>query len=221
VRPGARPTDRRLLLDVLRSPGLNILITDHQRGSGNSMGYSDEPGFTAIDTFEHSDNNWWCAWQLDRHRLNASARMYGAFFQPWDHWDPLAAAGADAALGPLLRASWLWRSQDADEQQTLAQIPSAPRLLAERAIAWRGPGPSAGQDEALALAVRATRYGCQRQGGHGEYSHAAHALLHARFPDSDAARRTRWWFDCAHFSRGCRQEEESEWERWAGRRWSF
>jgi hypothetical protein len=214
-RPGARPTDRALLLDVLRSPTLNILMNGHQRG-GLSMGYADEPGLTAIDTFEHSDNNWWCAWQPDRHRLTVSAMMYLAFFQSGNEWNTLAAAGTASALGPLLRESWLWQAQVEAEQEALAAIVSAPQLLAERAVAWRDHGP--GQDEALALAVRATRYGCQRQGGHGRWSRAAHALLHERFPQSEAARRTRWWFDCAHFSGGCAGRPEDDmppWERWA------
>lgn len=221
-RAGAGPDDRPLLLDMLRSPGMNIVITDHQRGSNDNMGYSDLPTLTSIDTFEHSDNNWWCAWQPDRHRITASAIMYGAFFRPEGDWIPMAAAGATSALGPLLRVSWLWQAQDHEEQATLAEVQSAPRLLAERAIAWRGHGNGAGQDEALALAIRATRYGCQRQGGHGQYSHAAWDLLHTRFPTSDAARRTRWWFDCAHFSGGCaalRPDDVPDWERWAG--WSY
>jgi hypothetical protein len=221
-RPGARPNSRPLLLDVLRSPGLNIVIANHQRGSGQSMGYSDAPGLTAIDTFEHSDNNWWCAWQLDRHGLRAATAMYDSFFaaDAGRYHDPLAAAGAPSGLGPLLTSSWLWRARDEPELAALAGIASAPQTLAERAVAWRGQGSRAGQDEALALAVRATRYGCQRQGGHGAWSRAAHALLHRRFPGSDAARRTRWWFDCSHFSGGCpatRERDPDEWTRWTYR----
>ncbi len=221
-RPGARPGSPALLLDVLRSPALNIVIADHQRaGAQGNSGYADDPGLTAIDTYEHSDNNWWCAWQPDRHGLTAGAALYAALFAPADEWDSMAAAGATAALGPLLRASWLWQARDEAEQSALAAIPSAPRLLAERAIAW--PGRRRGQDEALALAVRATRYGCQRQGGHGAWSRAAFTLLHARFPDSEAARRTRYWFDCSHFTGGCAGQRfyVPAWQRWAGRPWNY
>jgi len=228
-RPGARPGNRPLLLDVLRSPGLNIVIADHQRGSGESAGYSDAPDLTRIDTFEHSDNNWWCAWQPQRHSLRAAAAMYDSFLAPdeerWSERDPLAAAGAPAALGPLLASSFLWRSRDEAELAALSAIPSAPETLAYTAIAWRGSGSGAHQDEALALAVRATRYGCQRQGGHGAWSRAAHAILHQRFPTSPAAARTRWWFDCSHFTGGCegtRIEDPQLWERWTRRLyWSF
>lgn len=218
-RPGARPADRQLLVDVLRSPGLNILITDIGRTprAGNAATTDEDPGLTAIDVFQHSDNNWWCAWQPDRHSLAAAATMYDSFFagETYGRRDGLRIGGAPTALGPLLRESWLWRAQSAAEQAALAAIPSAPRLLSERAVAWRGSGP---QEEALALAVRSTRYGCQRQGGHGVWSRAAWELLHARFPQSDAARRTRYWFNCAHFSRGygCtppRPEDELWWRR--------
>jgi hypothetical protein len=55
----------------------------------------------------------------------------------------------------------------------------------------------------LGVAVLTTRWGCQRDGGHGAYSRAAFELLHRRFPNTDAARRTRYWYDCAHFTYGC------------------
>jgi len=227
-RPGARRNSRALLLDVLRSPGLNILLAENQRDAPVEPNlYRGNIGFTAIDIYEHSDNNWWCAWQQQRHELSASAAMYDSVFAPdderWWRRDPLPVAGAPAGLRPLLRASFHWRSRDLDELDALAAIPSAPQVLAERAVAWRGSGPSDGQDEALAFAVRATRYGCQRQGGHGRWSQAAHRLLHQRFPASEAARRTRWWFDCSHFSGGCaagREEDPDAWQRWAWRRYS-
>lgn len=195
-RPGAKARDRNLLLDVLRSPALNILITDHQRPYRSN--YGEEPGLTELDTFQHSDNNWWCAWQKERHEGALDDLLYRHFFsgpaEDEDEFDPLAVAGARRVLSPLLESSWLWARRDVAEERALAQIPSAPKLLAERAIAWRGR-PAAGQDQALALAVRATRYGCQRQGGHGAYSQKAFALLHRLYPESEAAKRTRYWFD--------------------------
>jgi hypothetical protein len=205
------------------SPGLNILLVDHQRAAGRHSNYADNPGLNGIDTLEHSDNNWWCAWQPQRHETQAYAALYDSFYAPDDERaerDPLAVAGVAAGLRPLLGESYLWRSRDDGETEALAQIPSAPQTLAERAVAWSGPGSAAGQDEALALAVRATRYGCQRQGGHGRWSAAAHRLLHQRFPGSKAARRTRWWFDRSHFSGGyAALEEPDQWERWTGRRY--
>lgn len=201
---GAGGGDRLLLLDVLRSPGLNILITDHQRPESGWRG--DGPGLTGIDTFQHSDNNWWCAWQPERHEAALDELLFREFFsgpaQEDDESDPLQLAGARRVLAALLEGSWLWARRDSAQEQALSAIPCAPRLLAERAIAWKGRHAD-GQAEALALAVRATRYGCQRQGGHGAYSKAAFTLLHRRYTDTPAARRTRYWFDCSHFSGGC------------------
>jgi hypothetical protein len=60
-----------------------------------------------------------------------------------------------------------------------------------------------GLDEALHRAVVTTRYGCQRQGGQGEYSKASYRVLHKRFPESPWAQKTPFWFDCDHFYLGC------------------
>jgi hypothetical protein len=204
---GGRPGNRRLLLDVLRSPALNILMTTHQRTTEDS---DREAGPNRIDTHQHSDNNWWCAWQTKRHAGKLDDLLYRQFFGASEEYsrrrdeDPLEIAGARTNLGRLLDSSYWWRARGAAEEQELAKIDCAPKLLAERAIAWAGRGTrGGGEDEALALAVRATRYGCQRQGSHGAYSKAAFALLHKRFPESAAAKRTRYWFDCSHFSAGC------------------
>ena len=202
---GGRPGDRRLLLDVLRSPGLNILMTSHQRETHES---SREAPLREIDTHQHSDNNWWCAWQKPRHAARLDELLYQQFFgRPGEYPErdgenSLEIAGARPTLEPLLASSYFRSAGDPAEQESLAKIDCAPKLMAERAIAWKGKG-LAGQEEALALAVRATRYGCQRQGGHGVWSKAAFDLLHRRFAESAAAKRTRYWFDCAHFSGGC------------------
>jgi hypothetical protein len=210
-RPGRGRSGDRLLLDVLRSPGLNILMTTHQREPQSS----DRSEFlTRIDTHQHSDNNWWCAWQTSRHSGALDVLLYQQFFGKPDGYfrrdreDPLEIAGARTVLEPLLGGSYWWSARGPAEEERLAKIDCAPKIMAERAIAWKGKHTS-GQDEALALAVRATRYGCQRQGGHGAYSKAAFTLLHKRFPESAAAKRTRYWFDCAHFSGGCPPAEES------------
>jgi hypothetical protein len=207
--------DPRLLLDVLRSPGLNILMRRPER-----RGYDEanDPGLTRIDTYEHSDNNWWCAWQSDRHRWTAARDLYRQFLAGSDWFGDRSPEEerALARLGPLLRQSWLWKSRmPAAEERRLAEMDCAPKLLAGRAVRWASiPGPANGQDEALALAVRATRYGCQRQGGHGAYSKAAFNLLHNRFGQSAAAKQTPYWFDCVHFSGGCAFPRAARPEEW-------
>jgi hypothetical protein len=52
-----------------------------------------------------------------------------------------------------------------------------------------------GMAEALALSVRATRFGCHRDGPNRASSYAAFSLLHELFPESEAAKHTRYWYD--------------------------
>jgi hypothetical protein len=201
-----RPGDRRVLLDVLRSPGLNLLITTHNRGPASP---TREASFVSIDTFQHSDNNWWCRWEPDRHDAMVERLLFENFFPNSDALalDSTGGFSVRAQLRTMLNGSYVVRQQDLDEQEALSRIDCAPKMLSERAMAWaRRPGWFASRNEiagALALAVRTTRWGCQRDGGHGAYSRAAFELLHRRFPNTDAARRTRYWYDCAHFTYGC------------------
>jgi hypothetical protein len=66
--------------------------------------------------------------------------------------------------------------------------------LSREAIAWANAHP---QDprvpEALALAVKSTRFGSTDQQT-GELSKAAFELLHRRYPKSTWADETKYWF---------------------------
>ena len=191
---GARTSDRALLLDVLRTPAMNLRAASRV---DSAYGYGEAPAKPSdIDVYEHSLNNWWCGpVAVDFSQRDESVLA-----------DALGEGASRSAAERMLAESWAWQSLDRNERAALAARPMAPRLLAEAAVAWgerANPRRPDGADEALALAVRATRYGCQFQGGHGRWSKAAWDLLHQRFPGTDAARRTRWWFDCRHFTYGC------------------
>ena len=201
---GARTRDHALLLDVLRTPSMNLRSAS--RGDANYDG-TEEYKPAEIDVYQHSLNNWWCGplavdfAERDESALNSALSS-----------DPTAPAGR-ATAEHLLAQSWLWQSLDPKERAALGTHPMAPKILAEAAVAWgqrANPKHPDGADEALALAVRATRYGCQFQGGHGRWSKAAWDTLHQRFPDSDAAKRTRWWFDCKHFTYGCSDDSTDD-----------
>lgn len=74
-------------------------------------------------------------------------------------------------------------------------VQPAPDYLAGEAIQWAERNPSDPRSpEALHLAVRATRYGCKADET-GRYSERAFRLLHARYPRSEWARRTPYWFE--------------------------
>ena len=49
--------------------------------------------------------------------------------------------------------------------------------------------------ELLGLTIRATRYGCRRDRSDGDISREAFVLLHQMFPDSEAAKATRYWYN--------------------------
>ena len=106
----------------------------------------------------------------------------------------------DALIG-----GWITQHISRKELEQIAQVESAPRLLSRKVLQWASQDDVSpqGLDEALHRAVVTTRYGCQRQGGHGEYSKASYRVLHKRFPESPWAQKTPFWFDCDHFYLGC------------------
>jgi len=214
-RPGrtVQPNDRAVLLDVLRSPALNIIMVDADRDANTAGGDADHPGQTRIDVMNHDDDNWWCAWETERHDTAMEILIRNSFFAPPDQYlasefgyplgleqvDTEVAYALRGNLQPVLAASWAFQNQAAAETKALAGVASAPRLLSERVLDWVAhPGLFAsrdGQAEALALSVRTTRYGCYSDGPHTAYSKAAWRELHRRFPDTDWAKRTKYWFN--------------------------
>ncbi len=217
-RPGqtVRPADRRALLDVLGSPGVNILIVDTDRDTeppADSAGaYDQNPGVGGIDLYNHDDDNWWCSWKRGRNAADLSGLLQTTFFG-----SDLSTVSGDAAydlrdrLRPVLAASFAFRSQDAAEVVALAGIDCAPKLLSGRVLDWVGhPGlfeTRDGQAEALALAVKTTHYGCHSDGPHGVYSKAAWTLLHQRFGSTPWAIATKYWFNCPLGGATCPAED--------------
>jgi hypothetical protein len=211
-RPGdvARPGNVRVLQDLLASPGFNIEIGYFSRLSQESL-QTPRPTLAGLDTYHYSDANWWCAFWLDRYDGEKEVGLRQMF---GDGMEELIEAGVfdripkRSALAPAIRESFLMQLQSPQELEALSRIDCAPKTLANRAVQWVRKTPMGAeteeQAEALANAVRATRYGCSRQGSHSEYSRAAHDLLKARFPNSAAAQRTKYWFDCPRSWDGCK-----------------
>jgi hypothetical protein len=98
----------------------------------------------------------------------------------------------DSPGAPFLSAAA--RAQAAAEWEKLQSVPAAPDWLAAQTLAFARAHP---QDprvpEALYLAVRATRYGCNDDRT-GDFSHRAFDLLHRRYPTSEWAAKTPFWF---------------------------
>jgi hypothetical protein len=87
------------------------------------------------------------------------------------------------------------REQAAAEWKKLQSVATGPDWLGAETLAFAQAHP---QDprvaEALYLVVRATRYGCSDKET-GNFSHRAFDLLHRRYPDSEWAKKTPYWFD--------------------------
>ncbi|MBL8905780.1 MAG: hypothetical protein JNM20_03800, partial [Rhizobiales bacterium] len=111
--------------------------------------------------------------------------------------DPATKAELDAKREAVLKTNPAIRGIGWNEISALSKMPSAPKRLSDRAIAWgkRSKGDD-GAPEALALAVKTTRYGCDWHGGHGVYSKAAQELLQKKFAGTTWAAQTPYWFDC-------------------------
>ena len=88
---------------------------------------------------------------------------------------------------------------DADRKQVAAEtekrsIATGPDWLAAQTIAFAQAHPEDPRvPEALALAVRSTRFGCT-DSQTGEFSQRAFNLLHTGYPDSDWTKKTPYWF---------------------------
>jgi hypothetical protein len=190
------PDDHRVLADVLASPGMNIVMDSFSRmpdGDGENKGQ-----FAGIDHYNHNDNNWWCGWETRLRDKQLQDILRGTFsiYRYGDTPDYFAAIARQ--LQPALRASFVNRMSDRGELAALSRADCAPRMLGLRTIAWvKHPGwfdSTDTQAEALANVVLATRYGCNRQGSHRDYSQKAFTLLHVKFGETAAAKRTHYWF---------------------------
>jgi hypothetical protein len=119
--------------------------------------------------------------------------------------EPVVEADAAAALAKkresILKANPIMKSVSWKEINALGAMPSAPKLLTNAATKWgkQAAKGDTGAAEALAQAIRATRYGCNWHGGHGAYSKAAYEVLHEKFGTTPWATQTPYWFDCVNF----------------------
>jgi hypothetical protein len=181
----------------------------------------DETTDESIDLFwadagNRNDKNWWC----QAHIVRLQARLERDFYnQPLalvpDQWarqrsDPRAHPTFSTRVTSYLadrRTKFLTEHPvlqlvDWEELGKLSKVPPAPHYLTQAVMAWVNDANWLDrwlyEDEmakALALAVRTTRFGCTNDGPNRADSLAAYQLLHQHFPDSEAARRTRYWYD--------------------------
>jgi hypothetical protein len=192
-----KPDDISIVRDVLKSPGLNTVIEDFSRMPDDTNAAATAT-LTGLDHYNHNDNNWWCAYDIARHDAALDDTL-GQSFRLDDSAPQAKPRRIRVTLSPALTGSYLFRQIDPDELVRLSKVECAPQSLSERVVAWvrktKPLGSRAGQAEALADAVAATRWGCNRDGSHAAYSREAFQLLHSLFPASAEAKRTPYWFN--------------------------
>ena len=171
------PTDdaRRhtAILTLLRTPGLSINVA----GRDYDVLYGQvEPRRTYRNAFTM---NWWCGVK-DEVGNGAASLLTGPGRPP----SPLFLSDAER--------------EAAERERTRFAAAEAPRaFLIREAIAWastRRTDPEAA--EALALAIEAWRRSpCSYQEPRSDMPQRAFALLHRQFPDSEWAKKTKYWYD--------------------------
>jgi len=134
-----------------------------------------------IDDFR---DNWWCPFQgsqdtPDYYRVASSMPEHLRLLYP-DRPPEAQFFSTDE------------RTRGQAEWKRLSETPPAPEYLAGQTVEWVRNNPNDPRaPEALHLAVRAVRYGCGATKG---ASKEAFQLLHEKYPNSEWARKTRYWY---------------------------
>ena len=161
---------------MLKTPGLRPFI---------ETGFGRLTPMAKIDDFR---DNWWCS-------FNAQGENYqGDYYRSRRHFSTAltllyGASKLDAAFLPESE-----RAEAGKEWNSLQGLPTAPTFLAEAAVNYlKGHVADPRAPEALALAVRSTRYGCGDASTTAQ-SRAAFRLLHGRYPESEWAKKTKYYY---------------------------
>jgi TolA-binding protein len=197
--------DRDLPLALLKQAAASNLLPDHVRQelgraiSVRTLVLSDAPSFDEVFALLNAPgmrpyidsgygrytnelakidpyrDNWWC-----------SAGAINAPFSTVQRKPPSTGAAFLSAAD---------RDQAAAEWKKLKSVATGPNWLGAQTLAFAQAHP---QDprvpEALYLVVRSTRYGCTDRET-GDFSHRAFDLLRRRYPNSEWAKKTPYWFD--------------------------
>jgi len=218
---GGDPAARQVTAFLLQHPRFNVNaseennVRDVERGKYHKTAYA---GFDAIDTYNHTDNNWWCAFNPDKATAKLEEAMfgnvYGMYVRPrgWrdeedDDKERIKEMTArQAAIDDFFKYAHAKEWQDAHELKTLSEKQSATAYLSQQSVAvaamftsgwrkWLGLAdketPSA--PEMLHQSIIVSRYSCVQE-DHSAPSKAAFMALHKNYPDSDWRVITPYWF---------------------------
>jgi hypothetical protein len=203
VKTAATAEERRFLVSLLlaRRPGLRPFLTSGERRS--SIDWNVTPARATPDPLEAVDglrDNWWCALSpspvVDRAVTAYQAYQPGMYARFGSRLDDVTASLYDQP-GVVPVAAFLTADEQARaarEWRTLDAIDAAPEFFGREALAWAATHPDDPRlAEALHRVVRATRLGCTTERS-GDVSRAAFTLLHKRFPRSEWAKLTPYWY---------------------------
>jgi hypothetical protein len=158
---------------MLRFPGMRPYV---QSGFGR---------LTPPGKLDQLRDNWWCPFRPVPNAPPDYYRVSSVLTAPLLVIYPDGAPKAEF-LSPDQRA----RAES--EWSRLTAMPPAPEYLIAQTVAWvNNHSGDPRNAESLHLAVRAARYGCGAKAG---ASKAAFQLLHSRYPDSEWARKTKYWY---------------------------
>ena len=144
------------------------------------------PRTTAFQKIDNYRDNWWCE---DMGNLAGDVN----WIKNYDDDQAQSVQKKPALPFPgFLEAAE--RQRAASEWKRLSSYETAARALPRIAIDWARKRPEdARVPEALHLAVRATRYGCE-DGKPNPLSREAFTLLHQNYPKSEWTKKTPFWF---------------------------
>jgi hypothetical protein len=156
---------------LVRFPGLLPYVRDFQEREVTTP-LADVPH----DSYTH--NNWWCT----------AGIPFKSIAYPESYSAPFVVVPA-FANEPAVRA------QAVAEQKTLRERGSGPTFLLRALMAWSEARPADLRiADDLALAIRTTQWACPDSKTRAT-AHAAYDFLHSHYPKSEAATRTRYWYD--------------------------
>jgi len=143
----------------------------------------------AIGKTDQYRDNWWCPLNLDLSASNYDKMAEMQQLAPArgaDRKEPAPAYPDFLTEGDRVAAASEWKK--------LVVIPTAPNYLPAAVLDFaKQQSDDPRLPEALALAVHSTRYGCTDKET-VKLSKAAFDLLHKKYPNSEWAKKTKYWF---------------------------
>ena len=166
-----RPDEKKFaaLYAWLKTPGLEPVV---------DVGVPRETPLTQQDSLR---DNWWCsAVEVTTATASDDSADVKSF--------------TDTGNKPPRFVSPAELDQGTKERASLAKLGAAPNYLAREVTLFAATHPDdARVPEALHLAVKTTRYGCDDENT-GKWSKAAFDLLHRKYPNNPWAKKTPYWF---------------------------